>query len=93
MELGGDGIRSTPGPGPIATELFRNSTPKARARTQRIIDIIVVKWLGTPEDVARAAMFFLSPDNGFVTGQVLYVRRHHAGRGARLNAAMNPARL
>jgi len=26
-----------------------------------------------PEDVARAALFFLSPDNGFVTGQVLYV--------------------
>src|SRR5438034_427164 len=25
------------------------------------------------DDVARAALFFLSPDNGFVTGQVLYV--------------------
>jgi NAD(P)-dependent dehydrogenase (short-subunit alcohol dehydrogenase family) len=33
----------------------------------------VVKRLGTPEDVARAAMFYLSPDNGFVTGQMLYV--------------------
>ncbi|KAG1320654.1 hypothetical protein G6F63_014155 [Rhizopus arrhizus] len=29
--------------------------------------------IGEPEDVARAAMFFLSPDNGFVTGQMLYV--------------------
>ena len=29
--------------------------------------------MGTPEDVARAVLFFLSPDNGFVTGQVLYV--------------------
>ena len=29
--------------------------------------------MGTPDDVARAALFFLSPDNGFVTGQVLYV--------------------
>ena len=27
----------------------------------------------TPDDVARAALFFLSPDNGFVTRQVLYV--------------------
>ena len=42
-------------------------------RTQRILDSIVVKRMGTPEDVARAALFFLSPDNGFVTGQVLYV--------------------
>ena len=25
------------------------------------------------DTVARAALFFLSPDNGFVTGQVLYV--------------------
>ena len=29
--------------------------------------------MGTPDDVARAALLFLSPDNGFVTGQVLYV--------------------
>ena len=42
-------------------------------QTERIIKSIVVKRLGTPEDVARAAMFFLSPDNGFVTGQTLYV--------------------
>ncbi|KDB62873.1 KR domain protein [Bordetella bronchiseptica B18-5 (C3)] len=74
MELGGDGITvNAIGPGPIATELFRNSNPERAPRTQRIIDSIVVKRLGTPEDVARAAMFFLSPDNGFVTGQVLYV--------------------
>ncbi|AOB25123.1 MULTISPECIES: SDR family NAD(P)-dependent oxidoreductase [Bordetella] len=74
MELGSDGITvNAIGPGPIATELFRNSNPEGAPRTQRIIDSIVVKRLGTPEDVARAAMFFLSPDNGFVTGQVLYV--------------------
>lgn len=74
MELGGDGITvNAVAPGPIATELFRNSNPEGAPRTQRIIDSIVVKRIGTPEDVARAAMFFLSPDNGFVTGQVLYV--------------------
>ena len=74
MELGGDGITvNAIAPGPIATELFRNSNPEGAPRTQRIIDSIVVKRLGTPEDVARAALFFLSPDNGFVTGQVLYV--------------------
>lgn len=74
MELGGDGITvNAVAPGPIATDLFRNSNPEGAPQTQRILDSIVVKRIGTPEDVARAAMFFLSPDNGFVTGQVLYV--------------------
>jgi len=74
MELGGDGITvNAIAPGPIATELFMNSNPAGAPRTQKIIDSIVVKRLGQPEDVARAALFFLSPDNGFVTGQVLYV--------------------
>jgi len=74
MELGGDGITvNAVAPGPIATELFRSSNPEGAPRTQRIIDSIVVKRIGTPQDVARAALFFLSPDNGFVTGQVLYV--------------------
>ncbi|MEN9888098.1 MAG: hypothetical protein RL559_135 [Pseudomonadota bacterium] len=74
MELGGDGITvNAIAPGPIATELFRRSNPEGAPQTQRILDSIVVKRMGTPEDVARAALFFLSPDNGFVTGQVLYV--------------------
>lgn len=74
MELGGDGITvNAVAPGPIATELFRQSNPDGAPRTQRILDSIVVKRMGTPEDVARATLFFLSPDNGFVTGQVLYV--------------------
>ena len=61
------------GPGPIATELFRKSNPAGAPQTQRILDSIAVGRMGTAEDVARAALFFLSPDNGFVTGQVLYV--------------------
>jgi 3-oxoacyl-[acyl-carrier protein] reductase len=74
MELGGDRITvNAVAPGPIATELFRKSNPEGAPQTKRIIDSIVVKRLGTAEDVARATMFFLSPDNGFVTGQVLYV--------------------
>lgn len=74
MELGGDGITvNAVAPGPIATELFRRSNPEGAPQTKRIIDSIVVKRIGTPEDVARAVLFFLSSDNGFVTGQVLYV--------------------
>eukprot|EP01037_Dinobryon_pediforme_P002901 gene2900-2942_t len=74
MELGRDGITvNAIGPGPIATELFRQSNPKGAPQTQRILNSIAVGRMGTPDDVARAALFFLSPDNGFVTGQVLYV--------------------
>lgn len=74
MELGADRITvSAIAPGPIATELFRNSNPEGVPRTQHIVDNILVKRLGKPEDVARAVLFFLSRDNGFVTGQVLYV--------------------
>ena len=74
MELGADSITvNAVAPGPIATDLFRRSNPEGAPQTQRILDSILVKRMGTPEDVARAALFFLSPDNGFVTGQVLYV--------------------
>ncbi|MEN3274380.1 MAG: hypothetical protein V7631_170 [Massilia sp.] len=74
LELGADGITvNAVAPGPIATELFRKSNPEGAPQTKRILDSIVVGRLGTPGDVARAAMFFLAPDNGFVTGQVLYV--------------------
>lgn len=74
MELGRDGITvNAIGPGPIATELFTQSNPEGAPQTKRILDSIAVGRMGTPEDVARVAMFFLSSDNGFVTGQVLYV--------------------
>ncbi|MDF1484840.1 SDR family NAD(P)-dependent oxidoreductase [Ramlibacter sp. H39-3-26] len=74
MELGRDGITvNALGPGPIATELFRQSNPEGAPQTERILKSIAVGRMGTPEDVARAALFFLAPENGFVTGQVLYV--------------------
>ena len=74
LELGSDGITvNAVAPGPIATELFKNSNPEGAPQTRRILESIVVKRIGTPEDVARAALFFLAPENGFVTGQVLYV--------------------
>ena len=74
MELGADGITvNAIGPGPIATELFRQSNPEGAPQTERILKSIAVGRMGTAEDVARAVLFFLSPDNGFVTGQILYV--------------------
>ncbi|MCZ2498068.1 SDR family oxidoreductase [Xylophilus sp. Kf1] len=74
LELGRDGITvNALGPGPIATDLFRKSNPEGAPQTRRILEGIAVGRMGTAEDVARAALFFLSPDNGFVTGQILYV--------------------
>ena len=74
MELGADGITvNAVAPGPIGTELFLTSNPPDSPQTRRIIDSIVVKRLGTPDDVARAVLFFLAPESGFITGQVLYV--------------------
>lgn len=74
MELGRDGITvNAIGPGPIATELFIQSNPEGAPQTQRILNSIAVGRMGQPDDVARAVMFFLAPENGFVTGQVLYV--------------------
>ena len=60
-------------PGPIQTANFHGIVPPGSPQVERIIQGIPVKRLGQPEDVARAVMFFVDRDAGFVTGQVLYV--------------------
>lgn len=72
LELGADGITvNALAPGPIVTELFKKSNTPEQAR--RLIDTTVVGRGGTPDDVALAACYFLSPGSGFVTGQLLHV--------------------
>jgi 3-oxoacyl-[acyl-carrier protein] reductase len=74
LELGASGITvNALGPGPIATELFNRANPPGEPRTRAIVESVPVKRVGTPEDVAHAAGFFLDERAGFVTGQVLYV--------------------
>jgi 3-oxoacyl-[acyl-carrier protein] reductase len=74
LELAGDGITvNAVAPGPIATELFLNANPADSPQTRKIIEGVPVKRLGTSEDVARAVLFFLTPEAGFITGQVLNV--------------------
>lgn len=74
IEVGGDGITvNVVVPGPVASELFNNGHPVGSAKRQTVIDSILVKRVGTPEDIARAVLFFLDRDSGFITGQALFV--------------------
>jgi NAD(P)-dependent dehydrogenase (short-subunit alcohol dehydrogenase family) len=72
MELGPFGITvNAVAPGPILTDLFMSANSEATVK--RLIESTVVGRGGTPDDVARAILFFLSPQSGFITGQVLHI--------------------
>jgi 3-oxoacyl-[acyl-carrier protein] reductase len=74
LELGADGITSNVvAPGPVVTDIFHEVIPREQAAIDATAAKIPVKRLGVPDDVARAVMFFAAPENGFVTGQTLYV--------------------
>ena len=74
VEAGGDGITvNAVVPGPVATELFTRGHPLGSTKRQTVIDSVLVKRVGTPEDVARAVVFLLDRDSGFITGQALFV--------------------
>lgn len=75
LELAADGITvNVVAPGPIrGTEMFHAVVPAESEREARLAAAIPVQRLGTPDDVARAVEFFIAPEAGFVTGQVLYV--------------------
>ena len=75
LEFGAQGITvNVVAPGPIGeTEVFENLIPKDSPKLPRIIQSIPVGRLGRPQDVARAVLFFTSPDADFVTGQTLFV--------------------
>ena len=74
LELAPQGITvNVVAPGPIETDNFYSIVPRGSAQAERIAQAIPVKRLGQPGDVARAVLFFADRENGFVTGQVLYV--------------------
>ena len=75
LELGEYGITvNSVAPGPIAsTEMFHGVIPEDSPKLQEMAEGVPVKRLGQPDDVARAILFLADADNGFITGQNLFV--------------------
>ena len=74
IETGADGITvNAVMPGPVETAHFNRGHPHGSVKRQTVIDKVLVKRLGTPQDVAHAVMFLLARDSGFITGQSLFV--------------------
>jgi len=60
-------------PGPVDTELFRADHPLGSDDEKNVIASIPMRRLGQSSEVAAAVTFLLSPEAGFITGQVLRV--------------------
>ena len=70
-EVGPSGIRvNCIAPGVIQTEMNRNLTPET---LDALREETPLEMLGTPEDIAEAALFLASSRSSFITGQVLGV--------------------
>jgi 3-oxoacyl-[acyl-carrier protein] reductase len=71
-QVGPYGIRANCiAPETILTERNQQRIPEAQQNT--LVDRHPIKRLGTPEDVARAALFLASDDSAWITGVVLDV--------------------
>jgi 3-oxoacyl-[acyl-carrier protein] reductase len=74
LELGADGITvNVVAPGPIRTDMFYDVVEKGSEKERQLALSVPVRRLGEAADVARAVAFFADAQNGFITGQVLYV--------------------
>lgn len=74
LEFGPSGITvNVVAPGPIKTEMF-DVEPRQAAEIERTLaGNLPVRRMGDPDDIARAVMFLAAPQNGFITGQTIFV--------------------
>lgn len=71
VELSAKNIRvNAVAPGVIES---RMTTMIRAAASDQILDRLLVRRFGTPDDVAAAVAFLASPDAGYITGEVLHV--------------------
>jgi 3-oxoacyl-[acyl-carrier protein] reductase len=71
-QVGPDGIRvNCIAPETILTERNQQRIPEAQQKA--LVDHHPIKRLGTPEDVARAALYLASDDAGWISGVILDV--------------------
>lgn len=74
LELAPHGITvNTVAPGPVLTDNFWGIIEKDSQHQHDLAARIPVGRLGETRDVVNAFLFFLDPENSFVTGQTLYV--------------------
>lgn len=74
LELAQHGITvNVVAPGPVLTDNFYGIVEKGSERQQKLAASIPVGRIGETGDVSRAMLFFLDPENSFVTGQTLFV--------------------
>jgi 3-oxoacyl-[acyl-carrier protein] reductase len=71
-QVGANGIRvNCIAPETILTERNERQIPEAQKKS--LVEIHPIKRLGTPEDIARAALFLASDDSAWITGVILDV--------------------
>jgi 3-oxoacyl-[acyl-carrier protein] reductase len=76
MELGPHGITvNAIAPGFILTEMVTagRTEEESRAALETVSAKAMMRRVGTPEDIANAVAFLVSPDSSFITAQVLTV--------------------
>ena len=76
MDLGPHGITvNAVAPGYILTDMNTEgkSPEEVEATIQAVQARAMVRRVGQPEDIANAVAFLVSPESGFITGQILTV--------------------